>query len=149
MNNQNNKPLLQQWAGGVDFKTILIIVLGFIVAFIFLFNSGWQQDTGYTNDQVDQLKQIFENRISDLEDQNSQLTDSIVVYTEVARQLRADIVEREGLMGRLEKILKKEQKKIDDLLAQREEIRDEIKELDDKELEIWWVDYFKSKDKTE
>jgi peptidoglycan hydrolase CwlO-like protein len=149
MNNQNNRPLLQQWAGGIDFKTILIIILGLLVAFIFLFNSGWQQNTGYSDDQVDQLKAIFEERITDLEEENSQLTDSIVVYTEVARQLRESITDREGVIDGLQEIIDKEQKKIDDLLAQREEIREEIKSLDDKGLEDWWIEYFKSKEEKE
>jgi|TARA_R110000850_G_scaffold206125_2_gene332268 SMC interacting uncharacterized protein involved in chromosome segregation len=147
MNNQNNRPLLQQWAGGIDFKTILIIILGLLVAFIFLFNAGWQQNTGYSDDQVDQLKAIFEERITGLEEKNSQLTDSIVVYTEVAKQLRESVNDREGVIDELQEIIYKEQKKIDDLLAQRKEIRDEIKNLDDKGIEDWWIEYFKSKEK--
>jgi|TARA_R110000851_G_scaffold319347_1_gene483671 peptidoglycan hydrolase CwlO-like protein len=147
MNNQNNRPLLQQWAGGIDFKTILIIILGLLVAFIFLFNAGWQQSTGYSDDQVDQLKAIFEERITGLEEKNSQLTDSIVVYTEVAKQLRESVNDREGVIDELQEIIYKEQKKIDDLLAQRKEIRDEIKNLDDKGIEDWWIEYFKSKEK--
>lgn len=147
MNYQNNKPILQQWVSGMDFKTILIIILGLLIAFIFLFNAGWQNNAGYSDEQVDQLKEIFENRISDLEDENTQLSDSIVSYTEAAEKLRESINNREGKIAELEDALNKEQKKIDDLLKQREEIRDEIKGLDDDGLEQWWIDYFKSKEK--
>jgi cell division protein FtsB len=71
------------------------------------------------------------------------------VYTEVARQLRESITDREGVIDGLQEIIDKEQKKIDDLLAQREEIREEIKSLDDKGLEDWWIEYFKSKEEKE
>jgi len=145
-NNINNKPIIQQWVKGVDFKTILIIILGLLIAFIFLFNAGWKQNTGYTNEQVDAIKAIFEERILVLDTKNTQLGDSIVTYNETADNLRTSINERDGTIEDLERSLSREQKKINDLIKKREEIRDEIRGLDDTDLEGWWSEYFKIKE---
>ena len=146
-NNNQNRPLAEQWIRGLGFKDILLVIMGLMIAFIFVFNGAFNKNTGYSKEQVKQLELLFQRRIDDLNQQNEDLLDSIADFRKEAQKYIDSAVEREKIIKELEKKEAAQQKKIEGLIKERDRVREEIKNLDDDELEDWWIDYFKSKEK--
>lgn len=146
MNNNQNKSLAEQWVRGLGFKDILLVIMGLMVAFIFIFNGAFNKNTGYTKEQVEQLELLFQRRIDELNDQNESLLDSIADYKVEASKYLQSVAEREKVIADLERKERAQQRKIEELMKKREEVREEIQNLDDDELEQWWIDYFKNKE---
>ena len=147
MENKQDKSLFEQWVRGLGFKDILLVIMGLMVAFIFIFNGSFNSNTGYTKDHVKQLELLFQRRIDDLENENTILMDSIVVYKDRGDEFLKSANDRQNIIDDLEDKQRKQQRVIDDLIKKRKEVREEIKNLDDEELEGWWVKYFNSKEK--
>jgi len=147
MESRQDKSIFEQWVRGLGFKDILLVIMGLMVAFIFIFNGSFNSNTGYTKDQVEQLELLFQRRIDDLENENTILMDSIVVYKERGDEFLKRANDRQGIIDELEDKQRRQQRVINDLIKKRTQVREEIKNLDDEELEGWWVKYFNSKDK--
>ena len=147
MENRQDRSIFEQWVRGLGFKDILLVIMGLMVVFIFIFNGSFNSNTGYTKDQVEQLELLFQRRIDDLENENTILMDSIVVYKDRGDEFLKRANDRQNIIDDLEDKQRRQQKVINDLIKKRTQVREEIKNIDDEELEGWWVKYFNSKDK--
>ncbi len=147
MENRQDKSIIEQWVRGLGFKDILLVIMGLMVAFIFIFNGTFNSNSGYTKDQVKQIELLFQRRIDELENENTSLMDSLFFYKERGDESLKKANDRQVRIDELETKQLKQQKTIDELIKKRKEVREEIKDLNDNELEGWWIKYFNSKNK--
>ena len=73
--------------------------------------------------------------------------DSLFFYKERGDESLKKANDRQVRIDELETKQLKQQKTIDELIKKRKEVREEIKDLNDNELEGWWIKYFNSKNK--